>query len=91
MMFEKPEYAYPIYEIDRLHAPGREAGIYYLDGSCRIAAHGGHAELALLQLGAILVATLRFGPEPFERGHAGRVVERLPTVTSRDLLAIAEN
>lgn len=72
---EKPDYEYPIFGINWTGGIGRPAGIYWLNGSTRMAAHGSPAEDYLLGLGAILVATLRFDGDPFERSYAGRQVE----------------
>jgi hypothetical protein len=56
---------------------GRPAGIYWLEGRSVIATHGTRAEEHLLELGAVLVATLCFNGDALERSHRGRPVDRL--------------
>jgi hypothetical protein len=75
--YEKPEYEYPIHGLNWTAGVGQPAGIYWLDGECVIAAHHSHAEQYLLTIGAILVATLRFDPDPLERRHAGRHIQKV--------------
>lgn len=66
---------------------GRPAGIYWLGGRCVMAAHGSQAEARLLGFGAVLVATLRFDPDPVERVHRRGAVERVePRHVARELL-----
>jgi hypothetical protein len=74
---EKPKYEYPVFGINWTAGVGRPAGIYWLDGKSLIAAHGSPAEEYLVELGAVLVATLCFDGDPLERSHYGRRVERL--------------
>ncbi len=78
--YEKPKYEYPIHGINWTSGLGQPAGIYWLEGESVIAAHGSQAEDYLLEMGAILVATLRFDGDPFERSHAGRRVQRVPAM-----------
>lgn len=56
---------------------GRPAGVFWLDGESRIAAHGSRAEAALLARGAALVATLLFGEDYREGRRNGARVEHL--------------
>jgi len=72
-----PKYEHPIDDINWTAGVGRPAGIYWLHGKSVIAGHGTAAEERLLDRGAILIATLRFDPDPLERTHRGRVVERV--------------
>ncbi|MGH7459637.1 MAG: hypothetical protein ACREMA_01245 [Longimicrobiales bacterium] len=72
---EKSQYEYPIFGINWTAGIGRPAGIYWLNGSTRFAGHGSPAEEYLIELGAILVGTLRFDSDPLERTHPGRPVE----------------
>ena len=74
---EDQRYEHPIYGINWTGGVGRPAGIYWVNGTSRIAAHGSAAEACLLEMGAILMATLRFDGEQYERSHAGRKVERV--------------
>ena len=64
---------------DRQHESvvGRPAGIFWLDGRCVMAAHDTIAEARLLEIGAILVGTLRFDPEPLESVHPGATIDRI--------------
>jgi hypothetical protein len=75
--YEKPEYEYPIHGLNWTAGIGQPAGIYWLNGACVIAAHHSAAEQYLLQIGAILVATLRFDADPLERSHAGRPIQKV--------------
>jgi hypothetical protein len=70
-------YEEPVDAINWTAGAGQPAGVYWLNGSTVIAAHESLAEASLLRRGAVLVATLLFGPDPLERGHNGRSVERL--------------
>ena len=73
-LYEKPKYAYPIHDINWTGGLGQPAGIYWLGGRSVIAAHGSAAEDRLLDLGAILMATLRFDGGVYERSFADRPV-----------------
>src|SRR5262245_23566297 len=73
---EKPKYEHPVFGINGTAGVGRPAGIYWLDGKSLIATHGTRAEDYLLELGAILVATLCFDGDALERSHRARRVER---------------
>lgn len=77
MEFEGPGHFYPFEWINHTEGAGRPAGIYLLDGHVRIAARRSAAERALLDCGALYVATLCFGGNPYERTHPGAVVERM--------------
>jgi hypothetical protein len=57
---------------------GQPAGIFWLGGGCVMAAHESAAEERLLELGAVLVGTLRFDTDPLETVHRTGRVERLP-------------
>ncbi len=72
-----PQYHYPVEWINQTEGPGRPAGIYLLDGVTRVAARRSAAERALLDAGALYVATLCFGGSPYERTHPGGHVERI--------------
>lgn len=75
---DEPKYEQLLDEIQRTGSPGQPAGIYWLEGSSRIAAHDSAAEARLLDQGAILIATLLFERDPLEGTRPGRTVERLP-------------
>jgi hypothetical protein len=62
--YEKPAYEYPIHGINWTGGLGRPTGIYWLDGNSVFAVHGSRAEERVLELGGILIATLRFDPDP---------------------------
>jgi hypothetical protein len=72
--YEKPKYEYPIHGLNWTAGAGQPAGIYWLDGESIIAGHESDAEAYLLAAGAVLVATLRFDPDPTEKTHRGRTV-----------------
>ncbi len=84
MEYEDPEYVYPLDWINHTEGPGRPAGIYLLDGRIRLAARHSLAERALLEAGALYVATVIFGPNPFEARFPGHAVE---AVAARRLVA----
>lgn len=66
---------------------GQPAGIFWLGGRCVMAAHDTAAEQRLLELGAILVGTLRFDADPLETVHRTGRVERVDAWrASRDYL-----
>jgi hypothetical protein len=90
--YEAPKYEQPVDDINWTAGAGQPAGVYWLDGSTVMAAHGTLAEWHLLRRGAVLVATLRFDPDPLERSHAGRTVERMSAArASRELLRSGRN
>lgn len=76
--YEPPDYEYPVEGVAWTSGVGRAAGIYWLGGRCVIAGHGSPAESRLLERRALLIATLRFGPEPYERHRPGRAVRAMP-------------
>ena len=75
--YEKPKYEYPIHGINWTAGIGRPTGIYWLDGDSVFAVHGSLAEERVLELGGILVATLRFDSSVYSDGRrvGGRVVQ----------------
>ena len=76
--YEKPKYEYPIHGINWTAGIGRPTGIYWLDGDSVFAVHGSRAEERVLELGGILVATLRFDSTVYSDGrHAGGRVVRV--------------
>ncbi len=89
MELPDPLYRYPVEWINHTEGPGRPAGIYLLDGVTRVAARWSAAERALLEAGALYVATLCFGGSPYERTRPGAVVERMGA--ARLLVGAGEN
>ncbi len=89
MEHQDPLYHYPVDWINHTEGAGCPAGIYLLDGRVRLAARRSLAEQALLEAGALYVATLCFGGSPYERTRAGAVVERIGAV--RLLVGAGEN
>jgi hypothetical protein len=77
MKYEKPDYEFPVHDVRRAGAIGQPAGIYWFEGQSTIVAYDSAAEQRLIDQGAVLVATLRFDPDPLERSHVGRDVRRL--------------
>lgn len=53
------------------------AGIYLLDGRTHLAGHSSPAERLLVERGALLVASIRFDPDPHEAAHPTRSVRVL--------------
>lgn len=78
--YEPPDYEYPVEGVAWTAGVGRPAGIYWLDDRCIIAGHGSPAESWLLERRALLIATLRFEAEPYERHHPGRAVRAAPAL-----------
>ena len=78
----EPDHILDIHDRQHESVVGRPAGIFWLDGRCVMAAHDTAREEGLLAIGAILVGTLRFDPDPLESVHPGATVER---VASTDL------
>ena len=70
--YEKPKYEYPIHGINWTAGIGRPTGIYWLDGDSVFAVHGSRAEERVLELGGILIATLRFDRDPYGEGRRAR-------------------
>ena len=89
MKFEDPRYQYPVEWINHTEGPGQPAGIYLLDGVTRVAARWSAAERALLEAGALYVATLCFGGSPYERTRPGALVERV--AAGQLLMTVAGN
>jgi hypothetical protein len=71
------KFEYPIHGLSWTAGCGAPAGIYWLGGRSIIAAHGSSAEGHLIELGAILMATLRFDGPAYDCSHAGRRVQRV--------------
>ena len=77
--YEKPKYEYPIHGINWTAGIGRPTGIYWLDGDSVFAVHGSAAEERVLELGGVLIATLRFDSKVLSDGRrVGASVERVP-------------
>jgi hypothetical protein len=55
------------------------AGIYFLEGRTHVAGYSTPAERALLERGALLVASIRFDRELLESSRAGHTVQTLGT------------
>lgn len=71
---------------------GQPAGIFWLGGRCVMAAHDSAAEERLLDLGAVLVGTLRFDADPLETVHRRGMVERFSLErVRREYLAAGAN
>ncbi|MEX1182792.1 MAG: hypothetical protein WEF86_06120 [Gemmatimonadota bacterium] len=83
--YDALEYEHPVDDINRTAGVGRPAGVYWLDGGSIIAGHDTPAEARLVAAGAVLVATLRFDPDPAERMQRGRAVRRLTHLQVRSL------
>lgn len=64
-------------DINWTEGVGQPAGIFWLGGRCVMAAHESAAEERLLDLGAVLVGTLRFDADPVETVHRRGNVERM--------------
>jgi hypothetical protein len=90
--YEAPKYEHPIDDINWTAGVGQPAGVYWLDGRSVIAAHDSAAESALLQRGAILIATLRFDRDPLESRYHGRMLQPMsPRAAAAALLLSAVN
>jgi hypothetical protein len=90
--YEQAKYEHPVDDINWTAGVGQPAGMYWLDGRVVMAAHESVAEQRLLLRGALLVATLRFDPDPLERVLHGRRVERVAAgPASRALLRSGVN
>jgi hypothetical protein len=74
---DKPKVEHLLDEINWTAGVGQPAGIYWLEGESRIAAHDSAAESYLLEQGAVLVATLLFERDLREGFRPGARVERL--------------
>jgi hypothetical protein len=90
--YEAPGYEHPVDDINWTAGVGRPAGVYWLEGRSLIAAHESAAEDRLLELGAILIATLRFDADPLESAPRGARVERFSAArASSEFLVSAAN
>jgi hypothetical protein len=87
--YEAAKYEHPVDDINWTAGVGCPAGVYWLDGRSVIAAHESEAESALLERGAILVATLRFDRDPLESLHHGRTVERVSARAAASALLLS--
>ena len=85
--YEKPKYEYPIHGINWTAGIGRPTGIYWLDGDSVFAVHGSRAEERVLELGGILIATLRFDSRVFSDGR--RTGESVVPVSAEALISWA--
>ncbi|HEX2168536.1 MAG TPA: hypothetical protein VHG09_14975 [Longimicrobiales bacterium] len=74
---EDPGLEYYQDDINWTAGVGHPAGIFWLAGRCVMAAHESAAEERLLELGAVLVGTLRFDADPLETVHRKGSVERI--------------
>ncbi len=63
------------------------AGVFLLEGRFHVANHGGRAERALLDRGALLVATLAFDPGDARRRVSGGA-SRPPSARSSGVLRV---
>lgn len=86
-----PGFEYYQDDINWTAGAGQPAGIFWLGGRCVLAAHGSAAEERLLGVGAVLVATLRFEPDPLERVHRRGSVRRVSAGEARSFLPPAVN
>lgn len=90
--YEAPKYEHPVDEVNWTAGVGRPAGVYWLDGRTVIAACDSAAEGRLMNAGAVQVALLRFDPDPAERVHRGRTIERMRAARlARTMPASARN
>jgi hypothetical protein len=89
---KRDEFEYEHHEINWTQGVGRPAGVYWFHGRSVIVAHESPGEARLVAAGAVLVATLRFDPDPLETTQRGRAVERLsPRSATRDFLVSGVN
>ena len=84
--YEKPKYEYPIHGINWTAGIGRPTGIYWLDGDSVFAVHGSLAEERVLELGGILIATLRFDSMVLADGR--RVGASVDLVSAAELVCM---
>jgi hypothetical protein len=93
--YRSPEYEHPIHDINWTSGVGRPAGVYWLDGTIAIAEHESAAEQRLLDRGGVLVATLRFDADPYERvlgnGSLGRVEHVTASRAAHELFVAGVN
>lgn len=79
MKRERREWSLPVAGSAWTQGAGRDAGVFYLDGGCHIVALSSPAEQHLRASGALQIATIGFGPDPFETRRAERSVRPLGT------------
>lgn len=91
MKFEQPEYEFPIEDRQHARRAGQPAGIYLLDGRYQIAAHWSAQERALVERGALYVATLLFDAHPYEAGRPAHPVRLAPLGAPHPLAATGSN
>jgi hypothetical protein len=87
--YEAPKYEHPVDDINWTAGLGQPAGVYWLAGQSLIAAHDTVAEQKLLELGAILVATLRFDADPLETVRRTGRVERVGARAASDAFLLS--
>jgi hypothetical protein len=76
-------------EINWTEGVGRPAGMYWLGGRIKMAAHGSDAEGHLRENGWVLIATLRFDRDPLESTVRGRSIERVASTDIADAFTIS--
>jgi hypothetical protein len=72
-----PGFEYIQDEVNWTEGAGQPAGVYWMGGRIKMAAHGSEAEDHLREGGWVLIATLRFDRDPLESTVRGRVIERV--------------
>jgi hypothetical protein len=77
MKKDEPDYELPIAGSAWSTSVELGAGIYFLDGRTHVAGHRSPAERALLERGALLIASLRFDRDLIERAHPARPIRVL--------------
>lgn len=83
----RPQQAVPLPSSAWAYGLHQGAGIYFLDGACHIAAHRSPAETALTERGALLIAVLRFEPEPLDGARPGQRVDALRSEAAAERFA----
>jgi hypothetical protein len=71
----RPQQSVPLPSSAWAYGIHQGAGIYFLDGACHVAAHESPMEAALAERGALLIAVLRFEPEPLDGVRPGHRVQ----------------
>lgn len=79
MHWEQDRYEFPVEWRDWCTGAGQPATMLWFAGRTWLAGVGSRAEEALLQRGAVPVATLRFDADPCETVHSHGAVTRLST------------
>jgi hypothetical protein len=87
--YEAPKYEHPVDDINWTAGVGQPAGVYWLDGEIRMAAHESAAERYLLRRGAILAATLRFDRDPLDGVYRGGAVGRVASADAIDAFRVS--